>query len=149
MDHQVQNLLGVSMDKIKEMVDNNTVVGDPITTPDGTVLIPVSKVSYGFAAGGSDIPSKNNSGLFGGGSGAGINVTPVAFIVVSKGETRLLHIVSKPDSADKVVNLVPELVDKISDLFAKKKEKKEKSTTEVHTEDGAEAVSVTKTTIKE
>ena len=149
MDHQVQNLLGVSMDKIKEMVDNNTVVGDPITTPDGTVLIPVSKVSYGFAAGGSDIPTKNSGGLFGGGSGAGINVTPVAFLVVSGGEVRLLHIVSKPDSTDKMVNLVPDLVDKISGLFSKKKEKTETTTVEAQDKTGTGSVTVTETTTKE
>lgn len=75
-NNNVQNLLGVSMEKIKEMADANTVIGNPVTTPDGTVLIPVSKVSYGFASGGSDLPSKTGSGLFGGGSGAGINITP-------------------------------------------------------------------------
>lgn len=69
-NNNVQNLLGVSMEKIKEMADANTVIGNPVTTPDGTVLIPVSKVSYGFASGGSDLPSKTGSGLFGGGSGA-------------------------------------------------------------------------------
>lgn len=75
MDHQVQNLLGVSMDKIKEMVDNNTVVGDPITTPDGTVLIPVSKVPTASRPADRIFPPKISGGLFGGGSGAGINVT--------------------------------------------------------------------------
>lgn len=140
MDNHVQGLLGVSMDKIKEMADANTVVGEPITTPDGTVLIPVSKISYGFAAGGSDLPTKSPNNLFGGGSGAGINVTPVAFLVISQGEVRLLHIVSKPDSTDKIVNLVPDLVDKVSGLFSKKKEKSEKTT--VETDDGTATVTV-------
>ena len=148
MDNEISAVMTATMSKIKEMVDNNTVVGDPITTPDGTVLIPVSKVSYGFAAGGSDIPSKSSAGLFGGGSGAGINVTPVAFIVVSGGEVRLLHIVSKPDSTDKVVNLVPDLVDKITSLFTKKKEKTE-TTVEAQDKSGAESVTVNETTIKE
>ena len=73
-DNQVNNLLGVTMDKIKQMVDVNTVIGDPVTTPDGTTVIPVSRVSYGFASGGSDLPSKAqpSAGLFAGGSGAGI-----------------------------------------------------------------------------
>ena len=76
-ENKVNNLLGVSMDKIKEMVDVNTVIGDPITAPDGTTVIPVSRVSYGFAGGGSDLPSKAQpeKGLFAGGSGAGINIT--------------------------------------------------------------------------
>ncbi len=108
------------MDKIKEMVDVDTVIGQTITTPDGTLLIPVSKISYGFASGGSNLPSKTAAELFGGGSGAGINITPVAFIVVSNGSVQVLPIVSKPDSSDKVVNLVPEMFDKITALFHKK-----------------------------
>ena len=83
-ENKVNNLLGVSMDKIKEMVDVNTVIGDPITAPDGTTVIPVSRVSYGFAGGGSDLPSKAQpeKGLFAGGSGAGITIQPVAFLVM-------------------------------------------------------------------
>ena len=80
-DNQVNNLLGVTMDKIKQMVDVNTVIGDPVTTPDGTTVIPVSRVSYGFASGGSDLPSKAqpSAGLFAGGSGAGITISPVSY----------------------------------------------------------------------
>ena len=76
-ENKVNNLLGASMDKIKEMVDVNTVVGDPITTPDGTTVIPVSRVSYGFAGGGTDLPSKvqPEKGLFAGGSGAGTGIS--------------------------------------------------------------------------
>lgn len=125
----MQGLLGVSMDKIKEMVDVNTVIGETIHTPDGTMLIPVSKVSYGFASGGSNLPSKSQSELFGGGSGAGINITPVAFIVVSASGVQVLPIVSKPDSSDKIVTLVPEMFDKITALFQKKKKKEDGSET--------------------
>lgn len=123
MEKNVQGLLGTSMEKIREMVDANTVVGTPITAPDGTILIPVSKIAYGFASGGSDLPNKNNADLFGGGSGAGINITPIAFLVIKNGEVQLMQLVSKPDSTDRLVNLVPDLVDKVSDLFKKKKEK--------------------------
>lgn len=147
MDNHVQGLLGVSMEKIREMVDANTVIGEPISTPDGTTLIPVSKISYGFAAGGSDLPNKAGATLFGGGSGAGINVTPVAFLVISGGDVRLLHIVSKPDSTDKIVNLVPDLVDKVSSLFGKKKEKTEQTTVEAG--EGSTTVTVTETAKKE
>ena len=80
---KVENLMGVSIDKIKQMVDVSTVVGDPIPLSGGTTLIPVSKVSYGFASGGSDLPTKGEKDLFGGGGGAGINITPIAFIAVS------------------------------------------------------------------
>ena len=140
--NDVQGLLGVSMEKIKQMVDVNTIVGDPITVPGGTVLIPVSKVAYGFAAGGSDWPSKSNAALFGGGSGAGINITPIAFIVVREDEVRMLHVVSKPDSGDKIANMVPDLVDKIASLFPSKNKEK---TTQTKTEITPDQVTVTET----
>ena len=83
-ENQVNNLLDVTMDKIKQMVDVNTVIGSPVTTPDGTTVIPVSRVSYGFASGGSDLPSKTQpaAGLFAGGSGAGITISPIAFLTI-------------------------------------------------------------------
>lgn len=120
--NNLQGLLGVSMEKIREMVDVNTVIGQAITMADGTTLIPVSKVSYGFASGGSDLPTKSQNELFGGGSGAGINITPIAFIVVSPQGVQVLPIISKPDTNDKMVNLVPEMFDKITALFQKKKD---------------------------
>lgn len=144
-ENNLQGVLGVSMDKIREMVDVNTVIGEPIHTPDGTMMIPVSKVSYGFASGGSNIPNKSQTEMFGGGSGAGINITPVAFIVVSNGNVQVLPIISKPDTNDKMVNLVPEMFDKITSLFTKKKQKTEK----VEVTGGSEpSVTVTETTSK-
>ena len=115
-ENKVNNLLGVSMDKIKEMVDVNTVIGDPITTPDGTTVIPVSRVSYGFAGGGSDLPSKAQpeKGLFAGGSGAGITIQPIAFLVISNGNVRILQIEPYVSSVDRVVASVPDVVDKIA-----------------------------------
>lgn len=121
-NNNVKNLLGTSIEKIKEIVDTNTVIGDPITAADGTMVIPVSKVSYGFASGGSDLPSKQVNGLFGGGGGAGINITPIAFLVIANGNVNLLPVVSKPDSADRMMSMVPELVDKVSDLLHHKKD---------------------------
>lgn len=135
--HPIQGLMDTTMDKIKQMVDVNTIVGTPITTPDGTTIVPVSKVSYGFASGGSDIPSKNaiNKQVFGGGSGAGISITPIAFIAVHNGETKVLGINSSNNTADRVVNMVPELVDKISALFKKdKKDNNQVTTTDNITE---------------
>lgn len=114
----VEGLMGVSVDKIRGMVDADTVVGTPINLEDGTTLIPVSKISYGFASGGSDLPSKSNAELFGGGAGAGINITPVAFITVKDGSINILPIADKPAAADRVVSMVPEMVDK---FFNKKK----------------------------
>ena len=125
MNNNVEGLMGVSVDKIRELVDANTVIGTPIVIGDGITLIPVSKVSYGFASGGSDLPSKSNSDLFGGGAGAGINITPVAFLTVKDGEINLLPVVSKPDTVDRLVSLVPEAVNKISNLKKKKEDKTE------------------------
>ena len=120
MDNKVKELMGVSIDKIREMVDVSTVIGDPITLPDGTILIPVSRVSYGFASGGSDLPTKTTGDLFGGGAGAGIQITPVAFLTVKNGEINLLPVVSRPDSMDRLVSMVPDLVDKVSNKVSKK-----------------------------
>ena len=126
MANNVEGLMGVSVDKIHELVGANTVVGTPMTLPDGTTLIPVSKVSYGFASGGSDLPSKTTAGLFGGGAGAGINITPVAFLTIKDGQVNVLPIVAKPDTMDRLVSLVPDAIDKIT----KKKDKTESTDTE-------------------
>ncbi len=121
MSNNVEGLMGVSVDKIRAMVDADTVVGSPIELTDGTTLIPVSKVSYGFASGGSDLPSKTTAGLFGGGAGAGINIVPVAFIVMKDGNLNILPVSAHPDTLDRLVSMVPEAVNKISDKFGKKK----------------------------
>ena len=133
MANNVEGLMGVSVEKIRELVDANTVVGTPIALADGVTLIPVSKVSYGFASGGSDLPSKTASDLFGGGAGAGINITPVAFITVKNGEVNILPVVAKPDTIDRAISMVPDVVDKITAKFGKKKE-------EASSEDASEAV---------
>lgn len=120
-DNQVNNLLGVTMDKIKQMVDVNTVIGSPVTTPDGTTVIPVSRVSYGFASGGSDLPSKSqpSTGLFAGGSGAGITISPIAFLTIHEGHVRVLQIEPYLSSVDRALEKVPDVVDKITALFQK------------------------------
>ena len=124
MKNNVEGLMGVSVEKIREMVDANTVVGTPIALADGVTIIPVSRVSYGFASGGSDLPTKSSADLFGGGAGAGISITPVAFLTIKDGEINLLPVVSKPDTLDRLVSLVPEAVNKISDIRKKNKEDK-------------------------
>lgn len=118
----VNGLLGVSMDKIKEMVDVNTVVGDPITTPDGTTVIPISRVNYGFAAGGSDLPSKAQpeGGLFAGGSGAGVTVTPIAFLSIHEGNVRVIQIEPYFSPVDRALEKIPDIADMLSSLFKKK-----------------------------
>ena len=122
MEHPIGNLMDTTMNKIKEMVDVNTIVGEPITAPDGTLIIPVSKVTYGFAEGGSDLPTKKeNKDCFGGGSGAGVSVTPVAFLVVSNGNVRTVQLVEKVSAVDNVIASLPELVDKVAALIKKEK----------------------------
>lgn len=120
-DNQVNNLLGVTMEKIKQMVDVNTVIGDPVNTPDGTTIIPISRVSYGFASGGTDLPSKTqpNSGLFAGGSGAGITINPIAFLAISNGSVRILQIEPYFSPVDRALEKVPEVIDQITSLFKK------------------------------
>ncbi|MBQ7133008.1 MAG: GerW family sporulation protein [Ruminococcus sp.] len=122
MDHPINSLMDTTMKKIKEMIDVNTIIGDPITTPDGTTIIPVSKVSYGFASGGSDLPTKkDNKDCFGGGSGAGVTINPVAFLYVTKGNVKLIPIEKYDGAVDRVVGMVPDLVDKVTELFKKDK----------------------------
>ena len=128
-EHPIQGMMGTTMEKIREMIDVNTIIGDPITTPDGTVIIPVSKVGFGFAAGGSDFPSKQPKDLFGGGSGAGVSIQPLAFLVVSNGEVKILQMDNSENTADRMVNLVPEVIQSISELFKKPAKESKKSDT--------------------
>ena len=132
-EHPINSLMDTTMNKIKEMVDVNTIIGDPITSPDGTIIIPVSKVSYGFASGGSDLPTKNTAkDCFGGGSGAGVSIQPIAFLTVYKGEVNLLPIEKYDGAADRVVGMVPDLVDKVTALFKKDKKKDEADIAELN-----------------
>ncbi len=121
MENKVQNLMGLSIDKIKEMVDVNTVIGEPMTLADGMTLIPVSRVSYGFASGGSDLPTKGTQELFGGGGGAGITIVPIAFLCVTGGNVRVVPMVSTPDTLNQAVNMIPDVVDRIGGFFNKEK----------------------------
>lgn len=123
-EHPIQGLMGTTMEKIKEMVDVNTIVGEPIVSPDGSIIIPVSKVSFGFASGGSDFPSKTPKEIFGGGSGAGITIQPIAFLAINNGEVKLLQLSQSSNTADKVVNALPDVIDKIGEMFSKKDKKK-------------------------
>ena len=121
MENKVQNLMGLSIDKIREMVDVNTVIGEPMTLADGMTLIPVSRVAYGFASGGSDLPTKGTQELFGGGGGAGITIVPIAFLCIHNGNVRVVPMVSEPDTINQAVNMIPDVVDRISGLFKKDK----------------------------
>lgn len=125
--HPINDVLGLTMERLKEMVDVNTVVGTPITTPDGVTVIPISRVSMGFASGGSDFSPKNlpanKNNCFGGGSGAGVTITPVSFLIIHGDNVRIINANPMPDGAvEKAINMVPEIVDKVTDMVGKKKE---------------------------
>lgn len=122
MEHPIGSLMDTTMEKIKEMIDVNTIIGEPITSPDGTLIIPVSKVSYGFAAGGSDLPTKKeNKDCFGGGSGAGVTIQPVAFLTVYQGDVRLVSVDQEEGTADKLINMIPDVLKKVKGVFKKDK----------------------------
>ena len=114
-------ILTSTIDKIRDLVDTSTIIGEPIYAEGGTTIIPVSKVTYGFASGGTDFPSKSNKELFGGGGGAGVTITPIAFLVINGGEVTLKHITAYDNAAERVVNLVPEMFDKVTGLMNKTK----------------------------
>ena len=114
--------MGVTLDKIREMVGSNTIIGDPITV-EGAMILPVSKVTFGFASGGSDFGAKTTKELFGGGSGAGVSVTPVAFLVIRDGNVRTIQLADSNSTVDRALNMLPELVDKLCALTAKKEAK--------------------------
>lgn len=119
----VNKIMESTLDKMREMVDVSTIIGEPMVTGD-TTLIPVSKVSYGFTSGGTDLPSKQNNELFGGAGGGGISITPVAFIVIQNGTVRLMQINNYTSSADRAIAMIPELIDKVSELVNVKKDEK-------------------------
>ena len=125
--NQIGNLMEVTMSKIREMVDVNTIVGQPIRVDDVTIL-PISKVTFGFAGGGSEFAPKNQqankANPFGGGSGAGVNIIPIGFLIVKDGNVKMMPVaVPASGTADRVVELLPELVDKVSAMIPKKDKK--------------------------
>lgn len=136
-DHPIEGLMKTAMENIKEMVDVNTILGDPVETPDGSVIVPISRVVFGFAAGGSEFETVNggvkpkekdrnqeasadiDKHPFGGGSGAGITINPVAFLVVGKEQIKLLPIESNV-LVDRILDSAPQLLDKIQNMISPK-----------------------------
>ena len=113
-EHPIQGLMGVTIEKIRDMVNAETIIGDPIHVDD-TTIIPVSRVTFGFVSGGSDVGPSSNKQMFGG------SVTPVAFLVVSNGNVRTVQLVEKVSAVDNVIASLPELVDKVAALIKKEK----------------------------
>lgn len=112
-------ILASTIEKVRDLVDTSTIIGEPIYAEGGMTIIPVTKVTYGLGTGGSDFPSKNGKELFGGGGGVGVTITPVAFLVIHNGEVSLKHITAYDNAAERIVNLVPEMFDKITSLTKK------------------------------
>ena len=115
-------ILESTIEKVKDLVNVSTIIGEPISAQGGVSIIPVSKVTYGFASGGSDFPSKSNQEIFGGGGGAGVTITPVAFLVIDKyGNVEIKHITAFDNAAERMVSLVPEMFDKVNVAISKAK----------------------------
>ena len=124
MSKTLPNMLDNTISKIREMHDVNSVIGKPITTPDGVTIIPVSKVSVGFGGGGSDYTK--NQEAFGGGAGGGVKVTPICFLIVKDGAVRMMPVAAPANTtADRIVEQVPDVLDKIASFIDSRIEKKE------------------------
>ena len=122
MSQKLPNMLETAIQKIREMVDVNSVIGEPIHTPDGVTIIPVSKVSVGFGWGGSDFANKTGSEPFGGGVGGGVKVSPVCFLIVKDGNVRMMAVAEPASStADRIVEMLPDTLDKLTAYLDSKK----------------------------
>ena len=120
----LRDVMNSTMEKVREMVDANNIVGAPITTPDGVTLIPISRVSFGFGSGGGTYGQ--TSERFGGGGGAGVKIDPVAFLVIKDGQTRMMPVaVPATATMDRVLEMAPQLIDRVEGFVNKKKEEKE------------------------
>ncbi len=139
-NHPIEALMKTTMESLKDMVDVNTIVGDPVETPDGTVIIPISQVSFGFASGGGEYHATKTNGKIGessengdkmpfaGGTGAGVSVQPVAFMVVGNGQMKLLSVDQNANMIDNIMNFTPKLLDKLQSMADKRGEKKPNKT---------------------
>jgi sporulation protein YtfJ len=142
-DHPIQGLMTTAMESLKEMIDVNTIIGDPVETPDGSVILTVSKVGFGFAAGGSEFKLEGSQSQgqgqgqsqgqgqgqgqgqspalpFGGGSGGGVSITPIAFLIVNSHGVKMLHLDESTHLYEKILELAPQAIDKIQQMFSKK-----------------------------
>ncbi len=129
--HPINDLMGTVMEKLRDIADVSTVIGESIVTPDGITIIPVSRVSMGFASGGSDFTGKHQkegqANPFGGGSGAGVKIDPIAFVVIKAGQVRVMTIEPPASTTvDRIIDGAPEIIDKISAMIDKKKAEKAK-----------------------
>lgn len=117
--HAINEFVDVSMEKIRSLIDSDTIMGSPILCQDGTTVIPVSKVSVGFGYGGSDLPTRTSKEYFGGGAGGGISVKPIGFLVIKDGHVQLMQMTMDADKSNVFIEKLPEMIDKISDVVSK------------------------------
>lgn len=119
MDHKISTLLKVSMESIKDMIDVNTIIGEAITISDDTKVIPISRVRLGFLSGGSEIKQENKDleHPFGGGTGGTMSISPIAFLICTNEEVKILHLEQQTHLYEKVIDYMPSITSKISDLF--------------------------------
>ena len=116
----VQELMASALEKMRDLVDSNTVIGAPIYTQDGTTILTISKVSFGFVSGGTDFASKTQKDLFGGAASAGGSVTPVGFLVIKEGSVKLMQLAEGGATLDRLINMMPEVIDRVEGFVAKK-----------------------------
>lgn len=136
--HPIEGIMYTALNGLKEMIDVNTIVGDPITSPDGSVIIPISKVAIGFGVGGSEFEKYNAKGktdeapknMFGGATGGGISLTPEAFLVVGNGKIRMISVTPQTSIYDRLLDFAPDAIDKVAELFKKDGKKSEAVTAE-------------------
>ena len=136
MEHPIQQLINDAMGKMREIVDSNTVIGTPITTREGTTILPVSKISFGFVSGGTDFANEKQKDLFGGAASSGASITPVGFLVIKGDSVKLIQLAENGRAVDRVLNMVPEVLYKVEGFISKdkKSDKGEKRQPEPKTE---------------
>ena len=121
----VQEIMAASLEKIRDLVDSNTVIGSPIHTQDGTTILPISKISFGFVSGGTDFATKTQKDLFGGAASAGGSVTPVGFLVIKDGSVKLMQLAEGGATVDRLINMMPEVIDRIEGFVASRTGRKD------------------------
>lgn len=133
-EHPIQGLMTTAMENIKDMVEVNTIIGDPVKSPDGSMIIPVSKLGFGFAAGGSEFEMGQSSSNesqdvlpFGGGSGGGVSITPVAFLIVNSKGVKMVHLGENIQLYEKIIDVAPKAAEKIQQMFNESKQQQDTS----------------------
>ncbi len=131
MEHPIQDLLAQAMQKMRELVDSQTIIGQAIEVSEGIKVIPISKVTFGFVSGGTDFATQKQKDLFGGAASSGATVSPVGFLVVQNNEVRLIQLAEGGQTVDRVLNMVPDVVTKVEGIITKAADKKKTSQEEI------------------